>query len=517
MSDPTMCRGKDADGSQCICTRSTATKEDDQGRNVCVNCGHIESAHPLDVPRPGALVRKFRDAALLPRKASTTGSTSALKATEEEAIAETSSGLRKRKPATDTEPPSSKKVKKEKDTAKEKDSGRAKGKSDNEVEVGKIVLLSCGLTKNGELKDPKPPSIAQLDVFINCGLAVLSRPGNILSFNKSSTTQQLGVYFRKQFPDALAYVARRRKAMGDLANDEDWVAVIKSKHTLSVSAAKSPTGVELSVNCKVGGRKAEDRILYIAAKVGISDERYNDWLVTSDEAESEDHLSFDELVSPPRPKPVGRFKAKSTLDMKEPVVKLEKDDPEKDDPVLPDMKRAAKMRTRLDSGAIIWNDNLLTGSSEDAAFIISDNDDPPAAPTLALAASGAPSAMMSHAGVEPDVPAAAPTSNDTKSPLFSALNRTPSPEPDLSNDWDYTTYIPDLPVTSTLTPGWASTSSAVTSHTPTVPAPSWNLAHASGSLSTSSTPVPAATAEVLGNEAGSRRHGKGKSRANPWA
>lgn len=121
-----MCRGKDADGSQCICTRSTATKEDDQGRNVCVNCGHIESAHPLDVPRPGALVRKFRDAALLPRKASTTGSTSALKATEEEAIAETSSGLRKRKPATDTEPPSSKKVKKEKDTAKEKDSGRAK-------------------------------------------------------------------------------------------------------------------------------------------------------------------------------------------------------------------------------------------------------------------------------------------------------------------------------------------------------------------------------------------------------
>ncbi|KAJ7279432.1 hypothetical protein C8J57DRAFT_1464845, partial [Mycena rebaudengoi] len=90
------------------------------------------------------------------------------------------------------------------------------------------------------------------------------------------------------------------------------------------------------------------------------------------------------------------------------------------------MKRAAKMRTRLDSGAIIWNDNLLTGSSEDAAFIISDNDDPPAAPTLALAASGAPSAMMSHAGVEPDVPAAAPTSNDTKSPLFSALNRTPS-------------------------------------------------------------------------------------------
>lgn len=114
--DPTMCRGKDADGSQCICMRCTETHIVDN-RALCVSCGHIESGHPVpEPPRPkvGSFIRGFQDAG---RLGITPGS---VKTSRADAEAETNAGLRKkRKSDTDTEPPSQP-VKKAKGKEKEK-------------------------------------------------------------------------------------------------------------------------------------------------------------------------------------------------------------------------------------------------------------------------------------------------------------------------------------------------------------------------------------------------------------
>jgi hypothetical protein len=106
MSDPTLCRGTDPEGNQCICLRAKETYlDDDTNRTLCKNCGHIESAHPEPPTSAGTMVRGFRDAA---RFASS--SSHSVKATHQEAEAEMSAGLRpkKRKSDTDTEPPSKK-------------------------------------------------------------------------------------------------------------------------------------------------------------------------------------------------------------------------------------------------------------------------------------------------------------------------------------------------------------------------------------------------------------------------
>ncbi|KAJ7865733.1 hypothetical protein B0H14DRAFT_3442758 [Mycena olivaceomarginata] len=104
MSDPTLCRRRDADGNQCICMRAKETYiEEETSRVLCKNCDHIESAHPEPKPTIGAFVKGFRDAGKLG-----VASSSSVKASREEAEAETSAGLRPKKrksdSTTDTEP-----------------------------------------------------------------------------------------------------------------------------------------------------------------------------------------------------------------------------------------------------------------------------------------------------------------------------------------------------------------------------------------------------------------------------
>lgn len=158
MSDPTLCRGREADGSQCICMRCTETYvQDGTNRILCTSCGHIESAHPAPAISAGSLIRSYKDLGRLsvPSKAS-----------KEEAEAEASSGLRKkRKSDTDTEP-GSKRAKADKGKGKvslnqpllfpsfitllqeEKSSKNpARLSPKDHVAYGKLVFLGCGITR----------------------------------------------------------------------------------------------------------------------------------------------------------------------------------------------------------------------------------------------------------------------------------------------------------------------------------------------------------------------------------
>ncbi|KAJ7688574.1 hypothetical protein B0H17DRAFT_1135546 [Mycena rosella] len=88
--DPSRYIGREFDGTQCIC-KCCSQKTVFDGRTICNNCGHIESAHP-ELPAPpvaaGSLIRQYQDAG---RLASTpiTSASSQLKATTEDTELET--------------------------------------------------------------------------------------------------------------------------------------------------------------------------------------------------------------------------------------------------------------------------------------------------------------------------------------------------------------------------------------------------------------------------------------------
>jgi hypothetical protein len=109
--DHALCLGEQPNGRQCVCRRYTKKPDQrEEDPDICKNCGHIESGHPLSLPPPPAasfsvtsLVKDFRDAGKVRKEPA---STSELKASASVAQAETSAGLRnKRKSDTDTEPP----------------------------------------------------------------------------------------------------------------------------------------------------------------------------------------------------------------------------------------------------------------------------------------------------------------------------------------------------------------------------------------------------------------------------
>ncbi|KAJ7229488.1 hypothetical protein C8J57DRAFT_1251902 [Mycena rebaudengoi] len=101
-SDPTQCRARDQ-------------HEVFEGVTICVNCRHMESAHPLQKRSAGEYLKDFHDAG---KFSSARAATSAPKATKEEGEAETSSSLQ-HKPTTDTEPGRSNKRTKKKGKVKE--------------------------------------------------------------------------------------------------------------------------------------------------------------------------------------------------------------------------------------------------------------------------------------------------------------------------------------------------------------------------------------------------------------
>ncbi|KAJ7340846.1 hypothetical protein DFH08DRAFT_938612 [Mycena albidolilacea] len=369
MSDPTLCRGTDPEGNQCICLRAKETYlDDDTNRTLCKNCGHIESAHPEPPTSAGTMVRGFRDAA---RFASS--SSHSVKATHQEAEAEMSAGLRpkKRKSDTDTEPPSKKSHKEGK--GKEK---AVKFPEGEKVKYGKLVFLTCGISE-GALRNPKVPSGSDMNEMRRAGLVVLSTPSKPLLIDTAWNNDRVNSEIKKLLPKPIEFLKRhaypgRDSDLPELQN-QLWLGIIRQGKTLTLASDALPTGVELADHTKFLGRSAADRVLFLASKLKIPQRRW-DWADSESEdlGSDIDTVKSEDIVMTPRKKLAAANK---------PKIKME-DVPEEVDT---DMRKAAKMRTRLASGSITHKPLFIPESSDIDPLIISSDDDastPPPAPTL---------------------------------------------------------------------------------------------------------------------------------------
>ncbi|KAJ7926850.1 hypothetical protein B0H13DRAFT_1861865 [Mycena leptocephala] len=380
MSDPTLCRGKDADGNQCICMRCDETyKEDGTNRSLCKSCDHIASAHPEPKPSVGAFVRGFREAARLGSGSGTA------KASKEEAEAETSAGLRtkKRKSDTDTEP------------ASKKAKGKGKEVRGEKVKYGKLVFLTCGIS-NGALENPKIPSAHQLEAMRAAGLVRLTNPKKPLLIDTNWGNKEANAHVKELVADAIAFLENQPYT----GNPNDslpvkkqlWMGCVKQGKSLIVAGDPLPTGVELADHCKAAASKAK-----IA-------ERHWKWNASDSEdlgSDVDPGPSEDIIMTPRKPAP-----------KKQPKIKLEPSVSSEDES---DMRKAAKMRTRISTGTELKpqlfafhayfipgtfkrNSLFIPGSSdgledpqdgpsgltnEDIVIVSDDDDDPPLAPTLA--------------------------------------------------------------------------------------------------------------------------------------
>ncbi|KAJ7871196.1 hypothetical protein B0H14DRAFT_3570917 [Mycena olivaceomarginata] len=292
MSDPTLCRGRDADGNQCICMRVKETYiEEETSRVLCKNCDHIESAHPEPKPSIGAFVKGFRDAGKLG-----VASSSSVKASREEAEAETSAGLRPKKrksdSTTDTEPPPTKKTNK----GRKSQDKLSHPKEGEEVKYGKLVFLPCGIYSDGTLRQPKVPDAAEMETMCQRGLVILSTPDKPLFLNTSWSNKKLNAKFKQLLPGPIGFCEKHPYA-GDTdaspeIREQVWMGCIKQGRNLSIAGDVLPTGMEIADHCKIPGHSPSDRVVYLVSKVRIPKPRWS-W---EEQSDSEDLGSDIETV-----------------------------------------------------------------------------------------------------------------------------------------------------------------------------------------------------------------------------
>ncbi|KAK7005483.1 hypothetical protein R3P38DRAFT_3041663 [Favolaschia claudopus] len=437
MSDPTQCRGRDKDGNQCICLRVTDTYVK-EGQTLCKGCDHIPSGHPEPTKKPigvGDYVRSFQEAGRA--TASSSSNTLPAKASRAEAEAETNAGLksnkkRKVKPDSDTVERPTKIAKTDKAKGKEKDEGEV-------VEFGKLVLLACGVNSDGSLRKSAYPNDETLDLMENSGL-IVSSPTFLkikLSWGRARLQQQIEQYL----PKPMEYLKNHPHYAGCDDDPEEvrnqlWLPVRKKHRTLTVCSNPLPTALQLGNLLKEQvGRSKGARVLILTSKPKIPSSAWK-WaqvkpeeelpeaeLAAGDEALDDvasdlDTLPSEDIVFVTR-KPAQKQKTVVKKEFKKEVVD------EADDDDVTDMRRAAKMRTRLSTGAITYNSDALfmapledppvagPSTSNDDVLVISDSETPPPAPTLESTLSN-------------EIPFAPSPSPDLGGPLFLA---------DLSYNW----------------------------------------------------------------------------------
>ncbi|KAJ7442281.1 hypothetical protein FB451DRAFT_1569004 [Mycena latifolia] len=523
--DPTMCRGRDEEGNQCICMHPSETHVIND-KVLCKNCGHIETAHPEPKATVGSFIRGYRDAGKLgsSRLGSTSASTQSVKASKEEAEAETSAGLRKkRKSDTNTEPPLKKPRKKDEDPPK-------KPKSDL-VPFGKLVFLVDGIV-NGVLQRSKIPSVSETDAMRAAGLVVLSDPNDPkkqLAIDRAWNCEHLNREVKRWIPKPIEFL-QKQQSPGDTGavKKQLWLGVVKQGKTLTLASDELPTGVELADHCKRPGTAKNDRVLYLASKLKIPKKRYLDWDASDSEPESEDLgsdvdsiPSEDIIMTPRKPAPKkGKSKEEAAV-KKEPIVKQEQEDT--------DMRKAARMRTRISTGVLKHTPLFIPGSSDgpepepepqagpsQEVLVLSDddNEDFPPAPLL------------------PATPSLSSITNAWTAPLHIDSPKSPSPAPSIeeeSPEIDPPTFFDDfpwdVPSTSSSETSFpvASSSSSTASSTPLVPnfTSAWTPVSTSGSADTPAN-AGGSTSEVISSDVSSQRHrfklmGKGQAGRNPWS
>ncbi|KAJ6453659.1 hypothetical protein C8R47DRAFT_1204133 [Mycena vitilis] len=603
--DPNRCLAREPDGSQCICKRAPKTVVEGN-RILCVNCGHIETAHP-EAPAPAlagtALFKKFQDAGRLRTIQKNPASSSSAMATEKEAQSETNKGLlaKRKKSSTDTEPAPSKKPKA---TPNPRDSGKSEGQW---VKIDQIVVLPCGtlLTPGSQggqgsrtlrrTKAPKADEITNILVFNNLG--VQSTPDRQLRINTLWSTSRCDKYFASVLPELFGYLENHppsyRISDPPEIQQQRWLVVIKTNQSVALASSELPTGSDLARHCKKKGHGSGDRILFLgqhihiissfsphapaAAKKKIPSSRYTDWSVASESEDIEEEEDFDMLdndtgSSPAKPaasKSKGKAKAKAIAKEEEeefegmgdedssngtsmslplpvhdfinrnaPVnesksgviletgptltVKSEETEP------LPDMKAAAKMRTRLATGAITWNSDIIPASVDEPIIV---SDDEMELPKISNLPSSLP---LSAPSTAPGLSSAVASS--WTAPLFTSFaDTTASPEPDPFEDSDFNSG-PHSPGEqfSTNPSAWTSTSSLASS-SGYMPAPSPSATASSSSLAlplppvSVSTPSPSTTMPTSSNPSNGggpglssqpsgfiRKSGKARVLSNPW-
>ncbi|KAJ6518488.1 hypothetical protein DFH09DRAFT_1373411 [Mycena vulgaris] len=454
--DPARCCGREADGTQCICKRCSQTHLVD-GRTLCTNCNHIESAHPELSRDPGSLIRQFQAAGKLGGTRKIAPAPLSPKATEEEADQETNSNLRKkkRKSGTDTEPPT-RRVK-AKVTKPQKEEA-AKGEV---VKLGHVVFPVSGTTGRPRcltLKDDKPPNPIQLNRMCQYGIAVRSTPDRPLAINTGWETARCTKYFSTLFPELFLHLDRHSPKADPNApsqvQKQQWLGVIKHRQSIALAADELPTGAQLAHHCKNHGHAAKDRILYIATKITVPFERYHDWEADSEEEEPEDEeMDFDmldESDESPR-KPVSKGKGKGKAPASEPpsvkkVISVKVEKPE--DNLPSDMKKAAQIRTRLTSKTIKWN-HIPYSSDNEKLDPIEVSDDEPDLPHPSTLSASLQTSEVSSSWTSPDFTS------------FAALNQSPSPDCEPPNIFEETAYdFTSLPPSPTPTGNISGTSSA---------------------------------------------------------
>ncbi|KAJ7171528.1 hypothetical protein C8R46DRAFT_1217091 [Mycena filopes] len=436
MSDPTLCRFSDAAGVQCICMRVDETYVADNKRTLCCNCGHIASAHPQAPASVTSLLRGFRDAGKLGTPSS---SSSTAKASREEAEAERVAPQQKTQiqwlPGGD----------RSQEGQAKPEVPKPEGKN---VKYGKAVLITCGVL-GGSLRNSKAPIPDEIVKMRAANLAVLSTPSSPLVINTSWTNDQVLQELRRLFPEAMRYVEKRHRADVQLV-----YGVTFYKGTITVTGDTHPTGNELASYCKIPGRSADERVLFVATRTKIPKHHW-DW----QDSESED-LGTDietvpsEDIVRPKPKPAYKGKGKG---------KAKADASSASEDGETDMRKAARARTRLSTGALERKPALFIPGSDDAelaedadagpagAIVVSDDDEaylPPAPPlpwkTSPLnLRSPSPAAPISPGSEEPimsfedfqyyyplsppSTAASAPVINDTSTSSSSTSNPAPVP------------------------------------------------------------------------------------------
>ncbi|KAJ7136485.1 hypothetical protein C8R43DRAFT_1132391 [Mycena crocata] len=517
VDDSTRCLGRDSDGQQCICMRCSNTHVVDN-KTLCSNCGHIESAHPEPRQPAGALIKQLPDAGKLsgPRAGP---SSSVLKATRDEAEAETKDGLqKKRKSTTDTEPPNIHSKKKKAASSKDKDSEIA-DLAPEDVFIGMIVFLVCGTAMKG---NPGARNRMQACCYVHPGA------GNSYKVNTGWSTAQCTRYWATVFPELFNYLDEHPAPSDPKASqeiqDQQWLAVIKQNQSVVLSVSELPTGAQLARYCQQGGKKATQRCLFLATKITIPSDRYENWDAPTedDEMEEEKALSdFDVLddseeeeETPRKPKSKGKGKAKE-IKLEKSSVKVEEEDSDRES-LLPDMKMAAKMRTRIGTKSLVWNGIKFPTSDDDHPKPIEVSDDKSELPDA--------STLTSHSHLS--------LPSSFTAPLF--IDKSPSP--DLDGSFDH--LLPPSPTVgdvSGTSSGWTSTSSlaaaALTSDTSTSHLPNNSvgasstvvsltsipsiMSGSSSSLPTTTDAGTSGTAGVVHKSSGFfKRSGKGL--VNPW-
>ncbi|KAK6967025.1 hypothetical protein R3P38DRAFT_3150520 [Favolaschia claudopus] len=324
-----------------------------EGQTLCKGCDHIPSGHPEPTKKPigvGDYVRSFQEAR------------------QGYCFLQTNAGLKSNK---------KRKVKPDSDTGKEKDEGEV-------VEFGKLVLLACGVNSDGSLRKSAYPNDETLDLMENSGL--------ILGWGRARLQQQIEQYL----PKPMEYLKNHPHYAGCDDDPEEvrnqlWLPVRKKHRTLTSRLGRSKGARVLILTSKPkipssawkwAQVKPEEELP--EAELAAGDEALDD--VASDL----DTLPSEDIVFVTR-KPAQKQKTVVKKEVKKEVV-----DEADDGYDVTDMRRAAKMRTRLstDLRCLTYNSDALfmapledppvagPSTSNDDVLVISDSETPPPAPSL---------------------------------------------------------------------------------------------------------------------------------------